>query len=324
MMTIEEMNAVRSELGLTYQELCFRSGIPMGTIQKVLSGTTKNPRMETVRRLDETLSAMKSERAAPTDDDAAESSRASRTVLIKDRHDTAFSYAGKTEKRTLALREDAPAFGFAGRDALTPGGQSGVRFTAAYRESLPEERRTELIDGVLYDMASPSTMHQDICKAVCGQIDVCIQKSHSKCHSFLAPTDVCLNRDEYTVVQPDILIVCDRSQITRKNIQGAPAFVAEVLSPSTQVKDKDIKLWKYMHAGVQEYWIIDPDRQSIIVFDMTEKNDAKQERHPGEQKDPYRVTIHGFSDKIPLAISDGRCTIDMNPIREMLEELYPA
>lgn len=293
MMTIEEMNSIREELGLTYQKLCRKSGVPIGTIQKILSGTTKNPRVETMRSLERALSELKEEH---------------------DRRCRAYSGMDYT----------VPVF----RESMNMYNRESVSakphlITVSEREALTGDRRTELIDGVLYDMASPSMPHQDICKAVCAQIDVCITKHHSECHSFLAPADVCLDRDEYTAVQPDVFVVCDRKQITRKNIQGAPAFILEVMSPSTRKMDKDIKFWKYLHAGVGEYWIIDPETKQVVVFDMTDKRtDAADEADSSAQADPYQVAIYGFTDQIPLAISNGKCIIDMNPIQEMLGELY--
>lgn len=73
-------------------------------------------------------------------------------------------------------------------------------WTADEREKLPEEQRTELIDGVLYDMAAPLTIHQDICMEIYNQIRECIRSSGKKCRVYLAPTDVCLDRDSYAPV----------------------------------------------------------------------------------------------------------------------------
>lgn len=292
-MTIEEMNSVKEELGLTYQELCRESGVPIGTIQKVLSGTTKNPRVETMWRLEKTLTG------------------------LKQGHDMRYRDYSKMRNNTPVLRESMNLY-----DRGTAKTEPHL-ITASERDILAGDRRTELIDGVIYDMTSPSMPHQDVCKAVCAQIDACIKEHHSVCHSFMAPADVCLDRDEYTVVQPDVFVVCDKEQITKKNIQGAPAFILEVMSPSTRKTDKDIKFWKYLHAGVGEYWIIDPETRQVVVFDMAGgEADTPDEKDPASQPDPYRVAIYGFTDRIPLAISKGKCIIDMNPIREMLEELY--
>lgn len=309
MMTINEMNQIRNELGLSYQRICMESGVPIGTVQKVLGGITKNPRMETMRRLEEALGNMK---------------------RVYNAYHKNPSGAG------AGMLRDAPAAYAAGYDSEFTGASGSKKcphpVTAAEREELPDDRRTELIDGILYDMASPSMPHQDICAGIWSQLNECIRKNHSVCHAYMAPADVCLDKDEYTVVQPDVFIVCDRSQITRKNIQGAPAFILEVLSPSTEKKDKEVKLQKYINAGVREYWLIDPDRRKVIVFDMTggeasvknhtEETAAKKEAAPKESRNTYDVFIYDFSDLIPLAIAGGKCHIDMKRIREMLDELY--
>lgn len=327
MMSIDEMNAIREELGLSYQKICMESGVPIGTIQKVLGGVTKNPRMETMKKLEDTLGRMK--------------------------RGYDYFHQNGSGSSTFMVRESAAVYHVnpsAPSASGSPGHEQPVRkephlVTAAEREALPDDRRTELIDGVLYDMASPSMPHQDITRMIGMQIDDCIHQHHSECHVFIAPADVCLDCDEYTMVQPDVFIVCDRKQITRKNIQGAPAFILEVLSPSTKAKDQKIKLWKYMNAGVREYWMIDPDKRKVVVFDMTKANGnqgendlsgtegtetdyQKEQDKPqnGEQNlesDPYNISIYGFSDRIPLAISKGKCMIDMNPIRETLDDLYP-
>lgn len=297
MMTVDEMNSIKEKLGLTYQTICRESGVPIGTIQKVLSGTTKNPRAETMWRLEKALTG------------------------LKQGHDMYYRDYFKRGHNTPVLCESMHVY--KSGSAQNTAQREPHLITVSERDALTDDRRTELIDGVLYDMSSPSMPHQDICKAVCAQIDRCITEHHSGCHSFMAPADVCLDRDEYTVVQPDVFVVCDKKQISRKNIQGAPAFILEVMSPSTRKMDKDIKFWKYLHAGVSEYWIIDPETKQVVVFDMTDKrSDVPDEEGSAIQADPYQVAIYGFTDRIPLAISNGTCIIDMNPIREMLEELY--
>lgn len=303
MMTIDEMNQIRDKLDLSYQRISMESGVPIGTVQKVLGGITKNPRVETMRRLEEALDSMKRAYYAYHMDHAS----AANADMLRDAPTV---YGGYHSAVT----------GMSARKA------ESHLVTAEEREALPDDRRTELIDGILYDMASPSMPHQDICAEIWNQLNACIRKNHSACHAYMAPADVCLDRDKYTVIQPDVFVVCDRSQITRKNIQGAPAFVLEVLSPSTEKKDKEVKLWKYIAAGVKEYWLIDPDRRKVIVFDMT-GGEASLEVCPEEAEDErrntYDVSIFGFSDEIPLAISHGRCRIDMNGIRETLDALYP-
>ena len=121
---------------------------------------------------------------------------------------------------------------------------------------------------------------------------------------FGVELDVHLLKDGKTMVQPDILVLCDISKLTEKRIEGAPDFVAEILSPSTRRKDMTLKLSKYTEAGVREYWIIDHKEKKVIVYDI--ENDALPQ-------------IYGFRDKVPVAIFDGRCQVDFAEIDDTLE-----
>jgi len=123
----------------------------------------------------------------------------------------------------------------------------------------PEEERWELIDGVPYAMSpAPRVVHQNIVSNFHIRL-----KTHPKnpCYTGIAPTDVVLDDD--TVVQPDVFVVCDRKKITADNIQGAPDLIVEVVSPSTEVKDRREKLRLYERFGVKEYLIVFPEREYV-------------------------------------------------------------
>ena len=161
--------------------------------------------------------------------------------------------------------------------------------------ALPDEQRVELIDGVIYDMASPSTGHQGILSEVSWMITNYIKGKKGKCKSFFAPLDVQLDCDNKTMVQPDLIIICDQNQITEKCIKGAPDFVLEILSKSTRRRDCFLKLHKYENAGVREYWMIDPERKRVVVY-FFERDDIP--------------VIYGIADQIPVGIFDGELVID--------------
>ncbi|MCD7957371.1 MAG: Uma2 family endonuclease, partial [Lachnospiraceae bacterium] len=107
------------------------------------------------------------------------------------------------------------------------------RFTLEDYLAVREERRVELIDGVIYDMAAPNYIHQDFAFRIWRSFTDYIDKKSGRCWAFGAPVDVQLDRDDKTVVEPDVLIVCDRSKLREGRIYGAPDLVVEVLSPST-------------------------------------------------------------------------------------------
>ena len=99
--------------------------------------------------------------------------------------------------------------------------------------ALPEDRRVELIDGCIYDMAAPSTIHQLIAGEVHRQISNFILEHDGPCMPFISPVDVQLDCDDKTMLQPDVVILCDIDRMKVRCIYGAPDFVLEVISKST-------------------------------------------------------------------------------------------
>ncbi|MCR4689931.1 MAG: Uma2 family endonuclease [Lachnospiraceae bacterium] len=134
-----------------------------------------------------------------------------------------------------------------------------------------------------------------------------VEKQKGKCIPFIAPTDVQLDKDDKTILQPDVMVVCDRSKITRARIVGAPDFVAEVLSPGSVANDLFIKVVKYKYAGVREYWIIMPDDKSVAVYEFEKSSDPE---------------IFTFDDNIPVGIWEGKCRIDFSYIYEQAKFMY--
>jgi Uma2 family endonuclease len=131
----------------------------------------------------------------------------------------------------------------------------------------PDEERWEIIDGEAYAMTpAPSLRHQKIL----GNLHLRLAGFFfgKACVVFMAPTDVVL--DETNVVQPDLLVVCDRNKMTDANIQGAPDLVVEVLSPSTSLKDKREKKALYERFGVREYLLVYPDDALLERYSLTE------------------------------------------------------
>lgn len=360
-MTIEEMNEIRRETGVTYQQICFDSGVPMSTVAKVLSGATKNPRIGTMRALETVLARYKMEHewkkasaagerasneaeqdagvlydgaaghaarlpAGVSDGSNAATSGKGLSVWNK-KEETGFNahlanesgsgaesagyssvYAGSLPERTAGcLRETPYVYGSEASKGLR-------RFTTADRDALPEERRTELIDGVLYDMASPSVVHQDLILQIARQFEDCMDAHPSDCHLFISPADVMLDRDIYTAVVPDLFIICDREQLTVKNIQGAPAFILEVLSPSSRMRDFTVKLEKYKSSGVKEYWIVDPIKKSVTVFNLMLLR--------GETEEGSEIEKYTFDDSVPVIISNGSCSIDMKKAAAHLDRVF--
>lgn len=145
-------------------------------------------------------------------------------------------------------------------------------FTLAdYLQWEEEEGRYELIDGDAYLMAPPTTQHQKVSGEIFRQLANFLEGK--RCEVYAAPFGVRLferegdrPEDVDTLVEPDITVVCDKSKLDEYGCRGAPELVMEVLSPSSRKHDRLVKLNLYQRAGVPEYWIINPEEESVQVF----------------------------------------------------------
>lgn len=138
-------------------------------------------------------------------------------------------------------------------------------------ENLPEDSPVEVFDGLIYNMASPSEAHQTISMELSTTINNYIRSKKGGCKVFHAPFDVILSNDPLTVVQPDIMVVCNKDKLDGKRCNGAPDFIIEIVSPGNPADDYIRKLYYYQNAGVKEYWIVDPRRKTVTV-NYFEKN----------------------------------------------------
>lgn len=154
-----------------------------------------------------------------------------------------------------------------------------------------DSERYELINGEIFAQAAPSTSHQRIAGGIYRRIGNFIESNKGKCEPFISPYDVVL--DEETVVQPDVLVVCEPSHIDDKRCNGTPDFIIEVTS-SNYTNDYVEKLALYKNAGVREYWIVDPLYERVMVYYFEKSNSPN---------------IYTFDMSIPVGIYDGKLTI---------------
>lgn len=155
--------------------------------------------------------------------------------------------------------------------------------------ALPEGQRAELIDGQIYDMAPPSPMHQELLMELSATLRDYIKKNGGPCKVYPAPFAVFLNEDDRNYVEPDISVICDSSKVDNRGYQGAPDFIIEIVSPSSQRMDYLTKLFKYRTAGVREYWIVNPLQRTVQVYSFEGTEDSTQYSFDDE----ITVTIYG-------------------------------
>lgn len=134
--------------------------------------------------------------------------------------------------------------------------------------NLPEGTRAELIDGQIYYMAPPSRKHQRITVELSTIINNYIKSQNGSCEVDIAPFAVFLNEDSRNYVEPDISVICDPNKLNDKGCSGAPDWIIEIVSPGSRRMDYFTKLFKYRNAGVREYWIVDPDKNRIMVYNF--------------------------------------------------------
>ena len=141
--------------------------------------------------------------------------------------------------------------------------------------ALPEDERAELIDGQIYYMAPPTRKQQDVSMELSSQIKAYVRSKGGQCKVYAAPFAVYLDESVNTYVEPDISVICDKNKLTDKGCKGAPDWIIEIVSPASRRMDYYTKLFKYRTAGVREYWIVDPSKNQIIVYDF-EHGDMEQ------------------------------------------------
>ena len=269
---IARLRYYKERLEMTYKDIADRSGVPESTVKKVLTGATRNPRPKTFRDIEEALGI-----------------KHVLEEIAADSPNLRMQY-GYTETD-----------GSSAYDTIDYERANDGEMTLDDYYALPDDRRVELIDGVFYDMASPTSTHQMIVSEALFQIKSFIEKNKGKCIPFVSPMDVQLDRDKKTMLEPDLFVVCDRDKIMEHYIFGAPDFIIEVVLPSSKFNDYVLKLWKYKNSGVREYWIIDQKKDLVRTYFFD------------DDIDPVDYTL---DDDIPVRIYDGKLTINLKGIYE--------
>ena len=188
-------------------------------------------------------------------------------------------------------------------EVVIPGKVPG-EYTLEDYYALPEEKRVELIDGVFYDMAAPSVVHQVLADELQSVFRTFIMKNKGKCLAVTSPVDVQVDKSNKTMVQPDVIILCDREKFRPNKIYGAPDLIVEVLSNSSRKRDWFIKKNKYRISGVKEYWVVNPYKKDVTVYRFEEGDGFK---------------IYGITEPVPVGIFDSRCMVDFKEIYGIMD-----
>ncbi len=135
------------------------------------------------------------------------------------------------------------------------------------------EERVELIKGKVFKMAEPSSGHQKIAGGLTSEIYTFFK--NKPCEVYPAPFDVRLpipkGDKAYTVVQPDLCVICDESKIDKRGAKGAPDLAIEIVSPGNSKRDLKDKFEIYQEAGIKEYWIVHPEEKHISIFCLSKE-----------------------------------------------------
>ncbi len=294
-MDVKELKERKKALRLTTAQLACLAELPVSTVSKIMTGETKKPSYITIEKIDKAL--------------AREEMLARVRVYVDELLAYVREHPGEQvdqigfekEYRKRHNLNNAPlpyaitmAHGerFDGSLALSGDG----RVTSRILSDIGEDRRIELIDGHLIINEMPGLAHQMMVQNLGKIIDRFIDENNGKCLLFSVGVNVRLDEDDYTVVIPDITVLCDKSKLEEKGIAGAPDWVIEVVSPSTRGLDYKTKMHKYMNAGVREYWIIDLEKEKVVTY---------------IEGEPMMVYVYEFSDEVPVYIYDGKLKINV-------------
>lgn len=162
-------------------------------------------------------------------------------------------------------------------------------YTIEDLEALPEETRAELVDGQIYYMATPGRTHQKISGKLFLAIANYIDQNGGKCEVYAAPFAVFPRNDNMNYLEPDLCVICDTSKLDEKGCHGAPDWVIEIVSPGSREMDYYRKLFQYREAGVREYWVVDPDKNIVTVYNF--ERDTMEE--------------YSFGTEVPAGIYEG-------------------
>ena len=286
-MNLQEMRECKRALGYSNETLAEMSGVPLATVQKVLSGITKSPRQKTVEALSRVLEAGK------TTGQKFESNAPG-----NEKFERKMPGSGKNEYITpVKENPDYVKTGYVYPEVFT-GIRNAVREDAGPNTiediyALPDGIRAELIDGKLYYIPTPTRTHQKITGEMYLAAAAHLKAYSKECEVYIAPFGVYLNGDDSLYVEPDLSIIRDTSLLSERGCMGAPDWIIEVVSAPTRKTDYAVKLNKYRESGVREYWIVDPSLRTVLTYLFDSDKNVED------------ADLFSFDAEIPSSLFDG-------------------
>lgn len=264
-MDIKNLKMRKKALKLTNQNIADLTDIPVSTINKIFSGATKSPRYDTLLAIEDVIGKKEME-----SDEI-----------------TRYEY-GKCMDNPMMVKETSN-YAFTSR-----------RYTEKDLDQLPPGSFAELMDGVLYFKGMPSLTHERIICRMTKKINDYIEKHHGSCEVFsshyaMRLRDADAKGDETNVMLPDIMVVCNPDILTEELCDGPADWIVEVVSPYNAKNDYQKKSYHYRKGGIREYWIVDPQKRIVTVFDYESEQMTQQEG----------ITIYSFEEQIPVRIYPG-------------------
>lgn len=303
-MTLHEILALKDSLGISIVNTSRLSGVPVITIAKIFSGETEHPRQVTLDAIERGLRSPEaisySKKFGYLNSSEGAYARGALRMPINDR------FVFRSEKD--AVKEDVSfVYGTSPKKNCDPDQEF---HTYEEFEALPEGSRVELIDGRFYDMGAPTPVHQQIIDEIHFKIRSQIKEKGGKCRP-MSGIALQLDRSERngTGLIPDFVIICDKTNLHKKSFHGVPEFVLEVLSPSNRKIDLGIKMLKYQQYGAKEYWIVDPVKERLIIYNFMD-----------DSENPIVLPLTGSRG---LAFYQGTISVDLQPIRGIISEDLP-
>ena len=311
-MNLQEMRECKRALGYSNETLAEMSGVPLATVQKVLSGITKSPRQKTVEALSRVLEAGKTTRQkfesnAPGNEEFRGKMLGNVKIGLVQPGSTQTESAknGSTQPGNRNYEYAAPGkenteyvrTGYTYPEVFT-GIRNVVREDAGPNTiediyALPDGIRAELIDGKLYYIPTPTRTHQKITGEMYLAAAAHLKAYSKECEVYIAPFGVYLNGDDSLYVEPDLSIIRDTSRLSERGCMGAPDWIIEVVSAPTRKTDYAVKLNKYRESGVREYWIVDPSLRTVLTYLFDSDKNVED------------ADLFSFDAEIPSSLFDG-------------------